>query len=118
MDGASTDGSLDLIRRYENHFAYWSSIKDGGQAFAVKQGFEISRGKVLGFVNSDDVLLPGALAAVGRFFAQNRKAELLIGKSVLIDSKSLVTYPVLGMAPSQHSFLFLGSGRFNHPPQF
>lgn len=118
MDGASTDGSVEILRQYEQYFDYWTSSKDGGQAPALIAGFQHATGDILGFVNSDDILLPGALWEVARYFAAHPEAELLVGKSVLIDPETRVTYPVLGLAPTFHSLLFWGSGGFNQPASF
>lgn len=118
MDGGSTDGSVDILRRYESHFDYWISTRDGGHAPALVAGFRRATGQILGFVNSDDVLLPGALAAVARHFARHPEAELIVGKSVLYDSASCITYVVPGLAPSFNSLLFWGSGGFNQPASF
>jgi glycosyltransferase involved in cell wall biosynthesis len=118
MDGGSTDGSVDIIRKYQPHLAYWESSPDGGQASAIKTGFQKAHGEILGFVNSDDLLLPGALATVGRFFAQNQGVNLLIGRSVIIDAEGHILHPVMGLAPTYHSLLFWGSGGFNQPASF
>jgi glycosyltransferase involved in cell wall biosynthesis len=118
MDGASTDGSVEILRRYEQFLDYWASAKDGGHAPALISGFQQATGDILGFVNSDDILLPGALWEVGRSFAGRPDAELAVGKSVLIDTETRVTYPVLGLAPTFHSLLFWGSGGFNQPASF
>ena len=61
MDGGSTDGSVDVIRRYEAHLTAWKSGPDGGQASAIMAGFGIATGQVIGWLNSDDILAPGAL---------------------------------------------------------
>src|SRR4051812_44065291 len=68
LDGGSTDGSVDILRRYAAQLAYWHTRKDAGQADAIATGFEMATGEVLCWVNSDDILLPGALHRVGAFF--------------------------------------------------
>jgi glycosyltransferase involved in cell wall biosynthesis len=71
MDGGSTDGSVEVIRKYEPHLAVWRSEADEGQSSAIKNGFDLATGQVIGWVNSDDLLTAGAL---GRLAATVRRA--------------------------------------------
>ena len=64
MDGGSTDRSVEIIEKYSSKIAFWQSQPDGGQAAAINAGFERSTGEVLGWLNSDDFLFPGALEHV------------------------------------------------------
>ena len=77
MDGGSTDGSPDIIRRYADRLAYWVSEPDGGQAQAINRGFARATGDLLMWINSDDLLLPGGLAAAARAHPANPSALLL-----------------------------------------
>ncbi len=61
MDGGSTDGSLDIIRKYEPWLALWKSEPDGGQYSAVQKGFEHSSGEIMAWLNSDDLYFPWTL---------------------------------------------------------
>jgi glycosyltransferase involved in cell wall biosynthesis len=83
IDGGSTDDSVDIIRRYEKHLAYWVSEKDRGQVHAINKGLERTSGDIFGFVNSDDVYLPGTLAAVGDYFANHSTCEWVCGDTVM-----------------------------------
>lgn len=65
-DAASTDNSVEIIKKYENELAYWVSEKDNGQADAINKGFAKSSGEILMWLNSDDVLMPNVL----RFIAE------------------------------------------------
>ncbi|HEX4792717.1 MAG TPA: glycosyltransferase family 2 protein [Humisphaera sp.] len=79
LDGGSTDRSIDVIRKYEPWIDYWSSGKDGGQAKAIYSGFERASGELVGWQNSDDLYLPGALHALARCFITHPDADLGIG---------------------------------------
>lgn len=79
VDGGSTDNSVDVIRKYERHISWWVSEKDSGQSDAINKGFARATGEVTNWLCSDDVLMPGALQAVGKAFAKNPEADLVAG---------------------------------------
>lgn len=83
VDGGSTDESANIIRRYERHLAYWVSEPDRGQVHAINKGLEKVTGDVVAFINSDDLYLPGALAAVGEHFRKNPGCEWLCGDTIM-----------------------------------
>jgi glycosyltransferase involved in cell wall biosynthesis len=86
MDGGSTDGSVQVIQDYTSIITHWRSKPDGGQADALRTGFERSSGEVLGWLNSDDMLLPGALRAVGQHFRDRPFEMWAYGDSHIIGS--------------------------------
>ncbi|HJQ51909.1 MAG TPA: glycosyltransferase family 2 protein [Gaiellaceae bacterium] len=68
MDGGSTDGSVEILRRYDDRLAHWVSEPDLGQSWAINRAIERSTGEVISYINSDDYYLPGAFdAALPRF---------------------------------------------------
>ena len=86
LDGGSSDGSAEIIRRHAGKLAHWRSEKDRGQAAALREGFARSTGDVLCWINSDDTLEPGALARVGRLFAERPGIDLIYGGLRSIDA--------------------------------
>jgi len=87
MDGGSTDNSVEIIRRHEKHLAHWVSAPDGGQAAAINAGFARATGGILGWLNSDDIYLPGALSFVaGRL--NPATPELLFGNCLHLQEGS------------------------------
>jgi glycosyltransferase involved in cell wall biosynthesis len=86
MDGGSTDGTLEILQRYEGDIT-WNSQLDAGQSDAIARGFERSRGDILGWLNADDVLLPGALRRVSDYFEQHADVEAVSGGCHFVDER-------------------------------
>jgi glycosyltransferase involved in cell wall biosynthesis len=87
-DGGSSDDSVDLLRKYENKLAYWISEPDRGPAHAINKGFASAKGEILGWLNSDDMLAEGALATVGRAFAEDPELDLVYANALYIDENT------------------------------
>lgn len=87
VDGASTDGSVEIIKRYANRIDWWVSEKDSGQSEAINKGMRRAHGEFVGWLNSDDVYLPGAVSAAVKAFQDNPKAGLIYGDALAIDSQ-------------------------------
>ena len=85
VDGGSEDGSRDGIRAQEKKLAWWCSEPDQGQANAVNKGFVHSSGEILAWLNSDDMLAPGALFRVGSFFLDNPATDVVYSHRILVD---------------------------------
>jgi glycosyltransferase involved in cell wall biosynthesis len=104
IDGGSTDGSADIIRRHaeKGGIDYWVSEKDSGQAEAIHKGFSRATGDVICWLNSDDVFLPGALAEVKRAFEQHPDWDALTAYHVRMDADSRIIsmHRIPGESPS------------------
>jgi len=90
IDGGSTDGSVEIIRKYEPWITYWISKPDRGQSYAINEGISRTSGDVIAWLNSDDVYCPGALRQIGDYFVTSRHADLLYGDCEMIDGNGRV----------------------------
>lgn len=79
IDGGSTDGSVEIIKKYEKQLAYWVSEKDEGQYHAVQKGFERSTGEIMTWINSDDLYVPNCFYAVAEIFHEFPDINWLMG---------------------------------------
>jgi glycosyltransferase involved in cell wall biosynthesis len=89
IDGGSTDGSVDIIRKYEKHLTYWESQPDRGQSHAINKGFERATGDYVGWQNSDDLYYPGALIKLARVAAR-RKPPIINGHLFIADADNKI----------------------------
>ena len=87
VDGGSTDGSVEIIRRYESRIHWWVSEKDAGQSDAINKGLRRARGEIIGWLNSDDVYEQGAIASAVDVFLTHPQAGLVYGDARSIDAQ-------------------------------
>jgi len=85
VDPGSTDGTRDIIETYRDRVSRIVFRPDRGAAEGLNHGFAEASGDIYGFLNSDDILLPGALHKVARVFADNPDVELVMGHVWIID---------------------------------
>ena len=94
VDGGSTDGTVDVVQRYAPWLAWWVSERDRGQSHAINKGFARASGEWVAWINSDDVLYPGALAAIARAADRDPGAGLIYGAGAKIDPSGRVIQKV------------------------
>jgi glycosyltransferase involved in cell wall biosynthesis len=105
MDGGSTDGSVEIIRKYADEINggyrplrcaavrfYWKSDKDSGQSNAINTGLRQAAGAFAAYINSDDSYIPGAFAKVARAFADHPKADFIFGDGDVIDEQGALQW--------------------------
>ena len=85
IDGGSTDGTSEILEKYRERVAYYVSEPDNGQSHAIAKGFSHLRGDIMAYLNSDDLLLPGALRFVGELFAEHPEIDVIYGHRLVID---------------------------------
>lgn len=97
IDGGSTDGSVEILRKYEDRLAYWVSEPDGGQSDALNKGFKLATGEIIGWLNSDDMYCQGALWNIAQMLNDNPDCRVLHGGLFIINTKDQIvdaTWPL------------------------
>jgi glycosyltransferase involved in cell wall biosynthesis len=89
QDGGSKDGTVEILRRYSDRLAGWKSLSDKGQGNALNLAFGKTSGDIMAWLNSDDILLPGALSYVVEYFNQHPEVDVVYGDRILIDVNDL-----------------------------
>ena len=118
MDGGSTDGSADTIRRYADRLAHWQSEPDGGMYEALNEGFRRTTGDVMGWLNCDDMFFPWTLSIVGEIFREFPEIDWLTSRLFtsldmtgrVVDTRWVCGYSQEGFRRGEH--FPIGAGWF------
>jgi glycosyltransferase involved in cell wall biosynthesis len=113
MDGGSSDGSVEIIRRYSDRLTWWVSEKDRGQTDAINKGFARAKGEILAWLNSDDTYQPHAIAEAVGCLRDRPEVGLVYGDANFIDENGRI----IGRFPAaQTDYRRLRQG-YVHVPQ-
>lgn len=92
IDGGSTDGSCELIKKYEDKLAYWISESDSGMYDAINKGLKVASGDILAYLNSDDLYHPDSVKIAVEYFQNHSDIELIYGNCDFIGSRGEFLY--------------------------
>jgi len=90
MDGGSKDGTVEALEPYRHRFHHFCSERDAGQADAIRRGFEQTSGEIMAYLNSDDMLAPGALTFVAEFFRTHPAIDAIYSNRVIVNEHNTV----------------------------
>lgn len=88
IDGGSTDGTVDILKKYAEHLSYWVSEPDDGQTDALIKGFDRSTGEIMCWLCSDDLFELNTLKEVAEVFAEHPDWQVVYGDGIWIDAQS------------------------------
>lgn len=100
MDGGSSDGTPGVLERYGQDIAVWRSEPDRGQSDALNKGFRHAHGDIVGWLNSDDIYLPGTFAHVAALFKRYPHVDVVYGDWYSIDTEEQIRERHLGLSAS------------------
>ena len=101
MDGGSSDGTREILERYSPHIAGWRSEPDEGQSDALNKGFALATGEIYGWLNSDDLYLPGAFHHAAHIFAAYPQIDVVYGDWLTVDVTDRILDRWPALAPSR-----------------
>ncbi|HOV07282.1 MAG TPA: glycosyltransferase family 2 protein [Anaerolineaceae bacterium] len=113
IDGGSTDGSVEIIRKYAHRLAYWVSEKDRGQTDALNKGFAAANGSILAWINSDDTYQPGAIRSAVDYLISHPRVGLVYGDLNFINERG----EIVGKFPAAQTDLARLRRGYVHIPQ-
>jgi glycosyltransferase involved in cell wall biosynthesis len=87
IDGGSTDGSLDIIKKYEKQLAYWVSEPDEGQVDAINKGLRMAKGDIVAWINSDDMYMAGAISAAVDVLQRDPHVGMVYADGIMVDAE-------------------------------
>ena len=90
IDGGSTDGTADVIKKYADRLAYWISEPDKGMYDAIRKGMNRATGDVCCYINSDDFFYKEALSVVAEFFSNHQDVKWIKGRDIRYNEKSQI----------------------------
>jgi glycosyltransferase involved in cell wall biosynthesis len=108
IDGGSTDGSVDIIKKHVKHLAYWVSEPDEGQAHAINKGLKIATGEWVGWQNSDDTYYPGSFFDLAQAAVTHPRTDLIIGNMMLLDERDREIRDIRYVRPTYRALLAEG----------
>ena len=108
MDGGSSDGTRDILETYSRHIAAWRSERDRGQSDALNKGFALATGEIYGWLNSDDLYLPGALHHAAHIFAAYPQIDVVYGDWLTLDETDRIIEHFSALAPSRRRLVTEG----------
>jgi len=108
IDGGSTDGSVEILKRYAPWLTFWVSERDRGQVDAINKGLARATGEWLAWQNSDDIYYPGALFSIASAAMHTEDAALIVGNVNLIDADDRTLTDLLYVRPTYRSMLAEG----------
>jgi glycosyltransferase involved in cell wall biosynthesis len=114
VDGASTDSTMDIVRSYGDRISKCISEHDEGIADAFNKGISLADGEIIGMINSDDILLPGTLAEVARYFSEHPEVEVIHADLLLYDGDHFLKR----LKPPRYWWIPWRMILFNHPTTF
>lgn len=90
IDGGSTDGTVDIIKKYEPWLAYWISEPDSGMYDAIQKGFKVSTGEIMAYINSDDKYYTNAFYSAATIFSGNEDVDWILGRATFYNDEGTI----------------------------